>query len=406
MSALARYFLAQGAKVSGSDMDESAILTELSTEGVEIFNGHKAENVPLELDLLVYSEAIPTDNPERQMAREKEIKEQSYFQALGEAARAFRVIAVAGTHGKSTTTAMLGLALPEATVFVGTKIFEWGGKNFHTGNSDLLVAEACEYRNSFLNFKPYIAVITSLEPEHLDFFGTSENYFAAFKKFIAPAEFLVADFGDPAIAAIAADFPRIKIDSRDFIAAVPPLSVPGEHNIANSSKVLGVFAALGRDQEKAKKALMEFRGSWRRLEQVASNVYDDYGHHPTEIRTTLKALREKYPQKKIFCVFQPHQYSRTRFFLDDFGKSFDDADEVLIPNIYRVRDSEEDVRSVSAEDLVEKIRAHGVRARFTENFARTVAILRTEVGSEDILLTIGAGPIDEVAKLFCQKKEG
>lgn len=402
MSALARFFLSENKKVLGSDAKESDLIDELKKEGAKIFIKQKAENITPDIDLLVYSEAVPEDNPERMQARKLNTPEKSYFQALGDVSAKYKTIAIAGTHGKSTTTAMTGLTLANATVFVGTKVFEWDNKNFRKGNSDLLVVEACEYRNSFLNLSPYIAVITSIEPEHLDFFKNAENYFASFKKFIQKSKILVADLKNPIIQKITKDYQGKKIDSNELIAEVPTLKIGGQHNIENASKVLGIFQALDLPLTEAKKSLANFQGTWRRMQKLADNIYDDYGHHPTEIRATLRALREKYPQQKIYCVFQPHQYSRTYEFLNEFADSFGDADFVLISNIYRVRDSEEDVKKVSAEDLVKKI---GAKARYTENFEKTVEVLKQELKTDDVLITIGAGPVNEVAEEYIKLRK-
>ncbi len=397
MSALARFFLSEDLEVIGSDNNNSDLIEELKKEGVKIFLEQKKGNITQDIDLFVYSEAIPENNPERTNALKYKIPQKSYFQALGDVSKEYKTVAIAGTHGKSTTTAMAGLAIKNSTVFVGTKIFEWNNKNFRKDKSDLLIVEACEYRNSFLNLDPYVAIITSLEPEHLDFFKTKENYFASFKKFIKKAKILIADFSDPAIKKISKNFAGKKINSADFISHVPKLKIPGEHNIQNASRVLALCDFLGINLNKTQKYLSEFKGTWRRMEKKAKNVYDDYAHHPTEIRATLKALRNKYPDKKIWCVFQPHQYSRTIAFFDEFAKSFNDADYVFIPNIYKVRDSEEDVKKITAKDLVKKI---GKKAQYTENFENTVKILKEKVDPNDILITMGAGPINEVAEEF------
>jgi UDP-N-acetylmuramate--alanine ligase len=397
MSALARYFLSEDIRVTGTDTGiNNPLLAELKKEGAVIYNEHLAENITDDTDLIIYSEAISEDNPERKV----QILQMSYFQYLGELSKQYKTIAIAGTHGKSTTTAMCALAMPHTTCFVGTKIFEWNNKNFRKGDSAYLLMESCEYRNSFLNITPHIAVITSLEHDHLDFFENEEVYFKSFEKFISKAQILVADFNDENILKISKNFKGQKINTSLLMDDVPPIKIQGEHNVENASKVLGIFKALDRDIMDAKDSLQEFQGTWRRMEQRSEHIYDDYAHHPTEIKATLKALREKYPVQKIFCVFQPHQYSRTKFFLDEFAESFDDADEVLIPNIYRSRDTEEDIKSISEQELAEKI---GEKARHTFNFENTVKMLKEEITEEDIVITMGAGDVyliaDELVKI-------
>lgn len=417
MSALARYFAARGVEVSGSDESDSEIIHELRNEGIHIFSKHCAENVPKDAYQLVYSEAVLEQNPERQFAAECGIPQKSYFAALGDLSRARMTIAVCGTHGKSTTTAMAGLALQSVVnplVILGTRVFEWGKKNIHlpmelcsTGCApDFFCVESCEYHDSFLHLSPDIIIVTNCEPDHLDWFKTPENYFHAFRKFakkLPPEGTLIADFSDPKISELFSDIAVKKVNSADFLEKVPTLALPGVHLRENASKVLALFSVLHLMSKSAEKSLAEFRGTWRRFEKKGEHkgamVFDDYAHHPTEIRATLSAFREAFPEKKIIAVFQPHQFSRTREFFDEFAKSFEKADRVLIPNIYRVRDTDTDERSISAEKLAEKI---GKKALWTQNFEKTIAILQTEVASGDVVVTIGAGPIFEVGERFLE----
>jgi UDP-N-acetylmuramate--alanine ligase len=304
---------------------------------------------------------------------------------------------------------MLALAMEKAgldpTVFVGTKIFEWQDKNFRLGKSPYLVVEACEYRNSFWHFKPKVAVLTSLEAEHLDFFETEENYLAAFKKFLTNAEILVADYSDEAIRKVSRDFSGIKYNTGQFVSQVPKLQIPGRHNVLNATKVFSVFTALDWDLKPAQKALADYQGSWRRSEYKGTKddieVYDDYAHHPTEVAATLTAFRAKYPERRIIAVFQPHQYSRTHQFLTQFAQSFKHADLVLIPEIYKVRDRTEDLAKVSGQDLVEKINnLQQEKASFTFDYSQTVTELHNLVSPGDLVLTMGAGPVNQVAEGF------
>lgn len=421
MSALARYFLSRGVSVSGSDCGDSDLLHDLEQEGATIFREHRAENVPEDAYQIVYSEAISKENPEREMAEKKGILQKSYFSALGDISSTKRTISICGTHGKSTTTAMAGLALEAAgadpLVILGTKVFEWEGKNIRLPGSDPLclpsenrffLVESCEYHESFLHISPSIIIVTNVEPDHLDFFGSPERYFSAFRDFIhrLPEDgILIADFSQPDICSISKEFLGTKIDASQFVSEVPPLGVPGEHNRKNAANVLALANVLDIHPSPIRTALSQFRGTWRRFQKKGITdqkvtVYDDYAHHPTEIQATLTALRERHPQEKIWVVFEPHQYSRTRDFLEEFSKSFSNADEVLIPDIYRVRDTEADVASMSAEILVSEIQKHHTSARYSESFSHTVAMLQKEVQPGDVVITMGAGPVYKVAELF------
>jgi len=414
MSALARYAAQTGHSVWGSDSTASLLLQELESEGIKVFLTQRPENIPENCTEFIYSEAIPEDHPERLRARELGIPQKSYFEKLGEISQDFFTICIAGTHGKSGTTVMTGLALEaqgvDPTVFVGTKVFEWGKKNMRRGKSNILLVEACEYCESFLYLEPDVIVLTSIEPDHLDYYQTSEKYFTGFQKFVAklPAEgMLVADFDLPEVQNIAAKFTGKKVTTGEFLAQVPGLLLPGEHYRQNAARVLALFSALELNLEIAQKSLAKYRGAWRRFEMKGEKngitVIDDYGHHPTEIQATLKTLCELYPDRKKWVIFQPHQYSRTADFLAEFAMSFSGVQEILIPNIYRVRDTEADLERVSPEILVQEIAknlASGERVRYTDGFEKTVELLNAEAKSGDVILTLGAGPVHEVGEGF------
>ncbi|QQS59164.1 UDP-N-acetylmuramate--L-alanine ligase [Candidatus Peregrinibacteria bacterium] len=417
MSALARYFLSRGVLVSGSDAGDSDILRDLEKEGVTLFRQHKKENVPSDIYQLVYSEAIPEENPEREVARERGVLQKSYFAALGDISSSKRTISICGTHGKSTTTAMAGLAFEAAgtdpLVILGTKVFEWEERNIRIPTADPLcfpseerffLVESCEYHESFLHISPSVIVVTNIEPDHLDFFGSPERYYAAFRDFsnrLPKNGTLIANFSDSTISSLFQDFSGTRVNTATFLSKVPLLSVPGEHNRANAAAVLALTDTLGIRPDAIRSALSQFRGTWRRFQKKGIStlgvVYDDYAHHPTEIRATLRALRERYPTQKIWAIFEPHQYSRTRDFLNEFSQSFSEADQVLIPDIYRVRDTEEDVASVNAEMLVKKIRQQGVSVRYSKDFSHTVSLLHHESHPEDVIITMGAGPVYKIA---------
>lgn len=420
MSALARYFNARGVTVTGSDSNRNATIKELENEGIEIFGAHSAEHITDNMYQVVYSEAISAENPERRAAAEKGIPQKSYFAVLGDISRTKTTISICGTHGKSTTTAMAGLAFEAADldplVILGTKVFEWGKKNIRLPQytdmicqteKNIFLVESCEYHNSFLHLDPQIIVVTNVEPDHLDFFGTAEEYYKAFAEFgkkLKSGGTIIANFSDTKIQNIFAHCDAKKRDISAFLPLVPPMSIPGAHNRENAACVLALAHTIGANTKKISHALSRFHGTWRRFEKKGEKngilVFDDYAHHPTEIKATLSAFREKFPQKKIWAVFQPHQYSRTREFLKDFGKSFEKADEVLIPNIYRVRDTEKDVQAVSPEKLVAEIEKNKKTVRYTQSFNKTLHILQKESKKGDIVVTIGAGPVYEIGESF------
>jgi UDP-N-acetylmuramate--alanine ligase len=420
MSALARYFDAQGVTVTGSDASRNPTVRELESEGIEVFGSHNAEHITDSMYQVVYSEAVPPENPERRAAEQMGIRQKSYFAALGDISRTKTTISICGTHGKSTTTAMAGLALENAhldpLVILGTKIFEWGKKNIRLPEcgeaicqteKGIFLVESCEYHNSFLHLEPSIIVVTNVEPDHLDFFGTAENYYRAFAEFgkkLNSGGTIIADFSNPKIEKIFAECTAQKVNTSSFLPLVPNMSIPGAHNRENAACVLALANTIGANTEEVSQALSRFHGTWRRFEKKGEkngvHIFDDYAHHPTEIKATLSAFREKFPEQKIWAVFQPHQYSRTREFLLEFGESFANADEVLIPNIYRVRDTEEDVKAVSAEKLVAEIEKNGKKARHTHDFAQTIALLKNELKEGDVVVTIGAGPVYEVGESF------
>ena len=377
VSALAQYYLSKGHKISGSDLAASEITNFLQNKGIKILTGNKAENVGNDIDLVVHSPAVKADNPEYKGAKELKIKTQSYPEALGELTKEYYTIAVSGAHGKSTTTAMVALILIKAgidpTVIVGTKLKEFGGSNFRSGKSKFLVIEACEYDSSFLYYLPKIAVITNIDVEHMDYFKTFSNVKKAFKDFIAKLPkggFLVFNKDDkyPPIIGKKPKFTAIGYTTRQKEAKKIKsiLKVPGIHNVQNALAALEVSKILSIPEKIAIKSLSEFTGTWRRFEVKQGKagtkkitVVSDYGHHPNEISATLKAAREKYPNKRILCVFQPHQHQRTYYLFDEFVKTFRSApiDQIIITDIYDVagREVKEINKEISSKKLVKEI---------------------------------------------------
>jgi len=412
MSALARYFVATGKHVTGSDTTAGIITQELQQEGIAVYIGHDKRYIPDNTDLIIYTHAISAGNPELSHGRKMKIPLLTYAQALGILTKEKFTIAVAGTHGKSTTTAMIALIMERAgldpTVIIGTKIREFGNVNFRYGKSNFLVIEACEYRRSFLEYYPHILVVPNVDLDHLDYFTGEEDYVSAFKalfKKIPETGYVIAHADDDHIKAIAnvvkghfigLHFVRDGFMVEDQKYDFPPMQIPGRHNRINASLAFMTGKLLDIPEDMIRETLGQFTGTWRRFEykgeiSTGAKMYDDYGHHPTEIQATLSGAREQFPHQRIICVFQPHQYSRTRSFLKEFGRSFEQADLVIIPNIYEARDGQKDEHTL--DDLVLEIQGNGVAVFNGEGLQKTADYLKQHTHTGDIVITIGAGDI-------------
>jgi len=419
-SALAQYYLEKGDEVSGSDLVDSEITLALKKKGGKVFVGkHTAKNVSKNVDLVIYSPAVEKTNPELKRARDCKIKILSYPQALGELTKKYFTIAVAGTHGKSTTTAMIGLLLKKVgldpTVIVGTKVREFNNSNCRVGKSRYLVIEADEHFASFLNYWPKIIVLTTIEKDHLDFYKSLENILKSFKEFIShlpKSGTLVWNKDDKNIPQIISSKPNFKtkaftLGQKESKALKKILKIPGDHNVSNALAALTVARILRVKDKKSFKALSEYKGAWRRFETHQTiyrkkrfTVVSDYAHHPTEVRATIKAARQKFPRSKIWVVFQPHQYQRTFFLFNDFVKSFDEADEVIITNIYTVagREKKEICKKVNAKMLTRAIQKRGKNAHFIGKMQNIVKFLKLNVNNKDVVLIMGAGDIYKLCK--------
>lgn len=335
VSAIARMFFLQGKIVTGSDSSESEITDDLEKLGIKIFIGQKAENVEKDTEAIIYSVAVKEDNPEILEAKKRGLVCLSNPQALGELSKEMFTIAISGAHGKTTTTAMLGHILKKAgldpTVIVGSKILG-ENTNFMAGKSKYLVVEACEYKRSFLNLSPTILVITNIEADHLDYYKDLDDIKSAFKELeqkVPKEGFIIKEH----------DYKKVKTDFN--------LLTPGKHNILNAQAAIKTAEILGISQEKAKEFLKDFKGTWRRLEYKGENnnniFYDDYAHHPTEIKASLSALRQKYPDREIVCVFEPHQQNRMKLFFDKFVEALKIADRVFIAPIFITREIDDGI---------------------------------------------------------------
>ena len=406
MSALAQLYAHQGVSISGSDREESPTTELLAQKRIDVVIGHDGCNIPADTDLIVYSDAIPTDNIERIRAREMYIQEVSYFEALGEVSKNMRTIAVAGTHGKTTTTGMLSKILIDAnaspTAVIGSIVKDFGS-NFVVGKSNLFVVEACEYRDHILRLSPEILVITNIELDHTDYFPNLEAVQRTFRiaaEKIPKHGAIITNPTDPHIVPILENVQARVIDYTQ--KAVGALNLIGEFNRDNARAALAAAIAVMPElsQETAIHSLSQFKGSWRRFEYKGETpsgalVYDDYAHHPTAMTKTIEATREKFPSKKIIVAFHPHLYSRTKSFLAEFGKALATADEVIVAPIYAAR--EVDDMSVSNEILAAAACVAGDRVVALKSFDE----IRDRLLQEDenaLIITMGAGDIYKVAE--------
>ena len=406
MSAVARMMLHEGKKVSGSDREETEITEALRRAGATIFIGHNESNISSEIDTVIYTIAVSYDNPEIKKANTRELNVLSYPEFLGVLSRNKFTIAVSGTHGKTTTTAMIAKILTEAkrspTVIVGSLLKE-SGTNFIPGEGNIFVIEACEYRKSFLHLNPSILVITNIDNDHLDYYKDITAIQAAFKEFAGKmhkGSYIVANLSDQ-ISAAATQGVKSKVIDYDVINGdILKLRVPGLHNISNAKAALGVAKILNIRLPIALKALAEFKGTWRRFEykgkiEGGAEIYDDYAHHPTEIKATLEAAKSLFPSKKLIVVFQPHLHSRTKLLLDEFAQSFAGADELIVAPIYAAR--EDGFAGINSWILAERIRKYNPQTTPLYNFNEIAEYIKNKSSDGDVVILMGAGDIYKVA---------
>lgn len=426
VSALARYYLKMGHRVSGSDLVETEITKALNKDGAKIYIGtHRALNIKKDIDLVVYTLATEKDNPELKKAKRLKIKTKSYPQALGELTKKYFTIAISGTHGKSTTTAMTAILLKEAgldpTVLIGTKLKEFGDSNCRVGKSKYLVIEADEYGGAFLNYWPKIIILTTIEKEHLDYFKSKKRILNTYKNYILhlPKEgILIANKDDKNISKVLSRLKNQKFKIKGYslrqkekvLKTKKTLKIPGTHNISNALAVFTLGKVLGIKEKTILKALSKYKGAWRRFEILKVNLggerctlISDYAHHPTEIKATLQAVREKFGKKRIILVYQPHQYQRTKLLFNDFVKSFDEADYLILNEIYGVAGREKG-NLVSSKDLAKAVsRRWSKNAKCQMSNVKTVEFIKEQsqilkrlsriVEKGDVLIVMGAGDI-------------
>jgi len=424
LSAIATVLYQQGHNVSGSDEQPSANTHRLAEMGAKIFIGQSPENLPKEVDTVIVSSAISADNPELVAAQQLGLQMMKRPAWLGQMMTGQRGITIAGTHGKTTTTAITAYLLQQAqldpTFIIGGFVPQME-TNAQAGQNNLFVIEADEYDYTFLSLKPEFAILTTMEWDHPDIFPTSEATFEAFVEFaqlVPPHGLLIGCGDDPGVKQVlsAISIPQISYGfdkandwvahnlqpnshgGYDFIVSHKryeiinvSLQLPGKHNVLNALAAFIVSYQLKVEPTDIAHSLNQFQGVGRRFEQKGKinkiTVIDDYAHHPTEIRATLSAARTRYPNQRIWAILQPHTFSRTRTLLTEFSQAFDHADEVIVVDIYPSR--EVDNGSINSQDIV--IRMTHPSARYIASFAETVTYLLDQLSAGDVVITMGAG---------------
>jgi len=443
MSALAHILLGMGVKVSGSDAYMSEIVADLKDRGAQIFIGHAANQVPADADFVVYSSAIRPQNPEILVAKEKKIKIISRAELLAKLMQLKQSIAVAGAHGKTTTTGMISTVLlanqKDPSIVIGG-ILHNIGSNARLGHGDFLVAEADESDGSFLLLKPRIAVVTNISNDHLDHYGSMENLVAAFSQFVAgiPVDsFSVLGIDSEPVAQLAvtnegryvtfglvnpsADYTAKDITFKGCSSLSSiyyheqklgelVLRIPGLYNISNALAAIAVSREMGLSFEEIAQALAQYAGTGRRFEILWNAddimVVHDYAHHPTEIKAVLSAAKN-INKNRVLVVFQPHRYSRTQQLLTDFAETLMIADKIIINEIYSA--FEDAIPGLSGQTLVDAIKNSGHKnVEFAPKEADVLDCLNRTVQKGDIVMVVGAGPIYHTGQVYAEmlKRKG
>lgn len=432
MSGLARIALSDGISVSGSDAKDSSVLTALNALGATVYTSHSAENVA-DADVVIYSTAISANNPEMAFAVQRSIPILTRAQALALLMRGSKSIAVAGTHGKTTTSSMMTVALQSCGVdpsfAIGGTLMA-SGSNAHRGTGEFFVAEADESDGSFIEYKPMAAIVTNIEHDHVDFFQTPEEVTAVFEKFASTIAgdgllvFCADDAGSQKLGSQSATYSRISYgvsDAADLridqISLLPmgstsriiwkgravgtlELQVPGHHNVLNAAACLAMGLSLGLQAHPLLEGLHSFRGAGRRFELKATvhgvRIIDDYGHHPTEIKVTLDAARRYAGDGRLLVIFQPHRYSRTQAFLENFATTLDLADDVTLLEIYAA--SEKPIAGISSELIAGKMK----NGHFIPNFVSASERVIEMAKPGDVIITLGAGDVNSLAPIIAE----
>lgn len=405
MSALARYFLHEKKTVSGSDRAPSAITEALQNEGVQIFTQQVAGNISSDIELFVYTEAMAHDQEEMLAAKALGVPMINYFEALGLVANPYYLIAVAGTHGKTTTTAMLTdvfeAAEKDPTAVIGS-LRAKTQSNFRAGKSKYAIVEACEYKRDFLFLKPDVLVITNVEYEHTDYYKDLADVQDAFRTLVHQVNeggVVVTDTKHPNIIPIIKDAPVPVIDYTEYLDMQLSMKQPGLHTRMNAAAAKAVALHEKFEEAIVSEALSEFAGTWRRFEYKGefqgAPVYDDYAHHPTELRATLAGVRELYPDKNIIAISELHTYSRTASLFNDFAKITALSDQFYFLPIYAAR--EENTSGVSIKELAVKAVEYNPNVSYVPSYELMIDTLRQVVTDKDVIVICGAGNITKLA---------
>ena len=413
ISAIARMMIEEGKDVRGSDMSASNVTEALEKAGAKINIGQKYELIPKDSELVIYTIAIEHYDEELlNKIKTSGIPSITYPKSLDLISKDKYTIAVSGTHGKTTTTAMtakvaLDLNL-DPTVVVGS-ILKDQKTNFIGGKSKYFIVEACEYRRSFLNLNPNILAITNIEEDHLDYYKDIEDIKDAFRELVSHVPndgYVVCNLNGENIKDVMKDFKGTVIDYSKFLDKVPDLKLPGNYNRENAAVSLAISETLSLPEALVKESLSGFSGTWRRFDfkgktNSGALIYDDYAHHPTAVESVLSGVKEMYPEKRIISVFQPHLYSRTKALFGEFSKAFVNSDLTIIAPIYFAREEKDE--SINSLMLVDAINKNGDKAIFLREFKEIEDYINENTGENDIVLTIGAGDIYKVGEKLMQE---
>lgn len=441
VSAVAKLLKHSGKEVSGSDIAANESTRELEAAGITVAIGHGADNLPAGVDVIVFSDAVPQTNPEREEGRRRGIREMSYFEFVGEYSKTKRTVGVSGTNGKSTTTALLGLMLERAglepTVIVGSKVMSFPDKNLRLGRGEHFIVEACEHNANMLKLFPETIVLTNIEEDHLDFYKDLKHIRDAFQSYIEklppdgtlilnaddhvsfaelsprtqfitygmdnPADYMARNLRTGGGAQIF-EIAHGKESLGDFV-----IMVPGKFNVMNALAAATAAFELGASADSVRATLKDFPGIWRRFQRVGFRdkalIVSDYGHHPTAIRQTLEGARDFFSGKRIVLCFQPHQRNRTHNLFDEFVASFDGADVLVLAEVFDVagREEPEDAGATSRK-MVEAVKArdeaHGKRrdVLFADSPDDALVTLEGLIGPDDVVIVMGAGNIYSIAQ--------
>ncbi|HPN67692.1 MAG TPA: UDP-N-acetylmuramate--L-alanine ligase [bacterium] len=447
MSGLAQIAMEMGSQVSGSDVNDSEMLNKLAKNGATVYIGHDKKNINDDVDLVVMTAAISDDNPEVVEARRRNLPVWRRSQYIGYLMRDQVGICVAGMHGKSTTTSLIAEILYELgedpTVMAGAEV-KAIKSNARRGKSDLLVAEACEYNRSFLDFEPTVAVLLNVEAEHLDTYRNLNDIldtFVVFANKTANQGLLVGCMDDANVRVVMNEVQKTKVGygmekrpsdydgvywrivnlqqkngrstwqievDEENLGIDFEIGLPGKFNVLNATAALVVADFLVLDIKKVAKVLSGVRGAVRRFDVLGEKdgviVVDDYGHHPTELQNAIRAAKDYFSGRKLWVLFWPHQYNRTEQFWDGFVESFDLVDQLIVLDVYEARKCDTDKTKVNSKILAKQIQRRGVKVQYIADYQAALQYIKKNIKKDSVLLTLGAGPVDVAAREFLNNK--